>query len=348
MTTINSEMFDALIHRQIDIGRYSKKQVNDIVSLLNDADTEIVAKLLKRGESVSWTAKRLDALLAEIKQIIQDTYNSAGDALKSEMGAFAEHSGEFAATTLASQFPVSWSPVSMSKEQLAAIVDTTPIRIGQNKSLLFDEIFSALAKGKEEKVRGALRLGMVEGESVIQMVQRLKGTKANRYADGVLEASRRDLANIVHTVTQHTNNMAAQMTMQNNSEVLKGWIYASTLDSKTCSYCFSKSGKKYPLEEGPIPPLHISCRCFQAPWIATWRELGYDIDEMPASTRASSSGQVRADISFNDWLATQNKKTQVELLGPTRAKIFGDGKMKLDKFTDASGKLLTLEQLKGR
>jgi hypothetical protein len=47
-------------------------------------------------------------------------------------------------------------------------------------------------------------------------------------------------------------------------------------------------------------------------------------------------------------LKGQDKKTQVELLGKTRAQMFAEGKIKLDKFTDSSGKLLTLEQLKAK
>lgn len=343
-TQITKQLLDSLIHDQIDVSRYSSSQVRDIVTLLNTAEKEIIVKL-QRGTG-QYTHKWLDAMLAEIRATIADTYQNVTGTLRDEMSSFAEHSGEVAGAVLSSQLPVTWSPVSLSKEQIMSILNTEPIRIGANKSLLFDEVFNALAGGMEEKVRGAIRLGMVEGETMNQITTRLEGTAANRFRDGVLEGPRRELANLTHTVVQHVNNQAAAMTMQNNSAVLNGWIDVATLDSKTCLFCAQKSGMEFQLDESG-PPWHISCRCFRAPLVKTWKELGFAMEETPSSTRASSSGQVPADITFDSWLRTQNKSTQTELLGPARQKLFVSG-TKIDKFTDASGKIYTLDQLKAR
>ena len=59
---------------------------------------------------------------------------------------------------------------------------------GVEKKLLLKEIFQGLAAGREEDIRGAIRLGVVEGESMPQMVSRLRWTKAAQYKVGVLEA----------------------------------------------------------------------------------------------------------------------------------------------------------------
>ena len=126
--------------------------------------------------------------------------------------------------------------------------------------------------------------------------------------------------------------------MLNNSEVLKGFVSIVTFDSKSCQFCVKMSTKVFKLTDaGPI--WHIGCRCFRAPQVKTWKELGFDnIPEYPTGTRATSTGPVKADLSFNDWLKTQPQKTANELLGPVRGKMFAEGKLKLDKFTDNSGK----------
>jgi len=348
-TTINKDLFDRLIRRQISVGRYAEKQAYEIIRLLNRSDKELLAKILERGEAQTFTARRLEALLKETRSMVDSTYRDLFDATKTEMAAFAPHAAEFAGATLATQLPVSWSPVAISEEQLLAIVDKTPISIGKDKKLLLEEVFSSMAANKEEMIRGALRLGMVQGESVPDMVKRLKGTRAAQYQDGLLEGSRRSMANIVRSVVQHTNNTAVQATFAKNKDVVKGWLYVASLDSRTCSVCFSQSGKTFPLGEGPLPIRHISCRCFQAPEIATWKELGFDdLPEFGDFQRASKDGPVDANISFNDWLKGQDNKTQTELLGPARARLFADGKTKLDKFTDSSGELYTLAELKAR
>jgi SPP1 gp7 family putative phage head morphogenesis protein len=347
-TTIDRTLFDRLVRQQIAVGRYAENQAYDIIRLLNRADKELIDKITARGEDGTFTKARLDALLRETRSMVDKTYRDLFDVTKAEMDAFAPHAAEVAASTLASQLPVSWSPVAISDEQLISIVNKTPISIGPDKKLLLEEVFQSMAANKEESIRGAIRLGMVQGETIDQITRRLKGTRANQYKDGILEGSRKSMEAITRTIVQHTNNVAVQSTFEKNKKVLDGWIYVATLDSRTCSVCFSVSGKQYPLGEGPLPVRHVRCRCFQAPAIKSWKDLGIDLPEFGPAQRASKDGYVSADISFHDWLKGQDKKTQVELLGKTRAQMFAEGKIKLDKFTDSSGKLLTLEQLKAK
>ena len=344
---IDKTLFDAVIHNQIAQGRYADQQVRDILALMNRADKEILQKIAN-SKADTFTRWRLDALLAEVRRTTQDSYAEMQGALKEEMGAFAAHSAEVAGAMLATQMPVRWNPVGMTDTQLAAIIDTTPISIGPDKKLLLEEIFSKMAAGKEEDIRGALRLGMVQGETVDEMTRRLKGTKAAKYTDGILEGNRRDMAAIVRSVVVNTGNAATQAMYKENEEVVTGWIYVAVLDSKTCSVCWSESGKTFPLGSGPMPIRHVSCRCASVPALKTWKELGFDMEELQPGMRASSSGLVKSDISFQDWVGTQDKKTQVELLGPARQKLFANGGLKLDRFTDNSGQLYTLKELKAK
>ncbi|MEI6207307.1 MAG: phage minor head protein [Desulfuromonadales bacterium] len=347
-TEIDKALFNDIIHHNIAIGRYSDQQIHDIVNLLNKADADILSKIAAYGEKDNFTSARLKALLKEIKAMNADAYDEANKRLSAEMQAFAQHSSEVATGMLASQLPVSWSPVAMTAEQLAAIVSSTPISVGPDKKLLLEEIFSKLAAGKEENIRGALRLGMVEGETVDQMIRRLRGTRANRYKDGVLEISRRDAAAVVRSTVISTGNLANMATFEANSDVLKGWVYIGTLDSRMCSVCAMNYGKTFPLGDGPLPIRHLNCRCIAGPAIKTWEELGFKgMKEFDVGTKASAGGLVRADMIYPDWLKGQPAKVQDEILGKARGQLFRDGKIKLDKYTDASGKMITLDELKG-
>ena len=345
---IDKDLFDRLVKRQIAVGRYAERQAYEIIKLLNRADKELLAKIIDRGESGSFTGRRLEALLKETRSMVDKSYRELFDVTKAEMEQFAPHAGEFAAATLSMSLPAAWSPVSISDEQLVAIVDKAPISVGKDKKLLLEEVFRSMAAGKEEMIRGALRLGMVQGEDVQTMVRRLKGTRSAQYQDGLLEGSRRSMANMVRSVVQHTNNVAVQSIYEKNSDIMNGWVYVATLDSKTCHLCYSQSGKQFPLGEGPLPIRHVGCRCATIPAIKSFKELGFDLPEFGKFERAAKGGPVDADISFNDWLKDQDSKTQVELLGPARARLFADGKVHLDKFTDASGNLYTLSELKSR
>lgn len=259
---IDKDLFDRLVNRQIAVGRYAERQAYEIIKLLNRADKELLAKIIDRGESDSFTGRRLEALLKEIRSMVDRTYRELFDATKVEMEQFAPHAAEFATATLSMSMPVAWSPVSISDEQLVAIVDRTPISIGKDKKLLLEEVFSSMASGKEEMIRGALRLGMVQGETVDQMVRRLKGTRSAQYRDGLLEGSRRSMANMVRSVVQHTNNVAVQSVYSKNKDVLNGWLYISTFDSRVCPVCWSTAEKRRGVRvrqrTGSSPPYRLS------------------------------------------------------------------------------------------
>jgi len=242
--------------------------------------------------------------------------------------------------------PVNYNIVQATAEQLKAIVDVAPIRVGTEGALLLEELFMKEVLNKEHAIMGALRLGQIQGETVDQIVRRLTGTKSHQYKDGILEISRRSAEGIVRSVVISTGNKAAMLTYSNNSAVVKGWVYVGTLDSRMCEKCSKHYGKRFNLGEGPQPILHIRCRCFSVPEIKTWREMGFDIDEMPEGMKASSGGLVRADMSYTEWLKTQDKATQIEILGPSRQKLFASGKVEFNDFTDNKGIFYTLEELK--
>lgn len=346
-TEVPKSLFDFAVKSQISIGRYSTKVVRDILGLLNAADKEVLAKIASKADG-TFTKQRLEALLKEIRATYAEVYDTASKEMKQEMVSFARVQAEATTKIISAQLPVTYNIIQATSEQLRAIVDVQPVTVGPDKKLLLEEIFTGLAAGKEESIRGVIRLGMVEGETIDQMVRRLRGTKANQYKDGVLEVSRRHAEAMTRTIVNHTSNQAMQATLKNNAAVVKGWVFTATLDSRTSITCASLSGTVWPVGQGPIPPRHVRCRSIAVPELKSWKELGIDLEEMPPAMRASKDGPVRADISFQDWLKGQDTATQVDILGKTRQKLFADGKLTIDKFTDDAGRVLSLDQLKDK
>ena len=344
VTEIPKALFDATVQMQIRTGRYASKTVRDIIGLLNQADADILRKI--SATDAPFTKARLAALLREIRTVYKEIYSEAGTELKQQMLDFAGVRADQTAALIATQLPVNYNIIQATAEQLKAIVDVAPVTVGPEKKLLLEEIFTSLANGKEEAIRGAIRLGMAQGESTPELVRRIKGTKAAQYKDGLLEIHRRHAESIVRTVTNHVSNQAMQATYKNNAKVVKGWIFTATLDGRTSITCAALSGTVWPVGKGPLPPRHVRCRSISVPEIATFRELGFDIDELPPGMRASKDGLVRSDISFQDWLKGQDKTTQVDILGKTRAELFRSGKVTIDRFADDMGRVLTLDQLK--
>ncbi|EDP61040.1 phage putative head morphogenesis protein, SPP1 gp7 [alpha proteobacterium BAL199] len=104
-------------------------------------------------------------------------------------------------------------------------------------------------------------------------------------------------------------------------------------------------------DDGPRPPSHFNCRSTVVPIIKSWRELGFDRDEppgpvrpflrskqrlrnVPKADRDALRGTVPGDMNYGDWLRKQPASFQDEVLGPTRAKLFRDGGLPIERFRD--------------
>jgi hypothetical protein len=129
---------------------------------------------------------------------------------------------------------------------------------------------------------------------------------------------------------------------------VKGWKFLATLDGRTSISCRRLSGTEYAIGEGNIPPIHTNCRSFSIPVLRSWKELGFDMEEMPVSYRSSVNGPVKADITMDSWMRTQSDADIKDMLGATRAKLFLDGNLKVDRFADRAGVVYDLKELKAR
>jgi len=57
-------------------------------------------------------------------------------------------------------------------------------------------------------------------------------------------------------------------------------------------------------------------------------------------------GQVPKPLTYAEWIKDQSTARQIEVLGPTRAKLLGDGKLPLERMYSLKGQFKTLEELR--
>ncbi|GER21479.1 hypothetical protein VCH24_65360 [Variovorax boronicumulans] len=156
----------------------------------------------------------------------------------------------------------------------------------------------------------------------------------------------------------HTAAMAREEFYKANAELIAALKWVSTLDLRTSSMCRIRDGKKYTTDHKPVGHsvpwlqgpgrLHWRCRSSSAPITRSWRELGIDLDELPAADRASMDGVVPAEMSYGDWLKKQPAARQDEVVGATRGKLMREGKLEFDQFYTARGEWIDLDVLRQR
>jgi SPP1 gp7 family putative phage head morphogenesis protein len=267
--TVPKMLLDSTLRHQVYLGRYSNGVVGDIVGLLNDADKDLLAKITARAGIDNFTSERLNAMLEEIGKITQEASSQAVKQLSTKLADLAVHEASWNGDMLKSLTFGKLDIVTPTAERLAALVTDRPF-----EGALLGEWFDKLAADKQHLIVKEMRNGMVQGETVDQMVRRLAGTKAQGYTDGALEITRRNAEATVRTAVNHTSNAAQQTLLKQNEDLMQGWTFVATLDGRTTLTCASLSGTKWPVGEGPIPPRHYRCRSCAIPLMKTGKQLG--------------------------------------------------------------------------
>ena len=190
----------------------------------------------------------------------------------------------------------------------------------------------------------------------------LVGTARSRQKDGaVYTRNRSAAAHLQNAVMTGVNDGTITAYQEMGVSDLK-WV--ATLDGSTCMQCASLDGKVFKLGEYfAYPPLHPNCAC----------KVVQDFGETEGATRGSfpdkapgrtprpkyimkdgkkiknpdriEAGTVSGNVKFKDWLPMQSDDFQKEYLGPTRHKLYKEGKIKLENFTNKYGRMYTLEEL---
>jgi SPP1 gp7 family putative phage head morphogenesis protein len=372
----NEQILDATVRHQIKLLRFSQGEANKAAKLLAASDAELVALL--EGELTEYSEARLRGLLKEVRRMRAAVAQDIGKELSEDMAGLSAAEAEWEEAMLLGSTPVALSLNSVSAATLKA-VSGSPIN-----GVPLEGWLGSMAVNDVRRIEQQLRLGILQGETTASLVQRIRGTRANGYADGVLSTTRREAEMIARTAANHVSAQARQATWDANSDIIKGVRWVATLDGRTSPVCQSRDGEIYPIDEGPRPPAHPNCRSSVAPVLdgeeivgerptvtdtrtRREREVDFRADArdkagkawsgMSAGERnaaikaqrdawtATNIGQTPTTTNYQTWLKGQSKEFQDDVLGRGKAELFRKG-MTLDKFVDEKGKPYSLDQLK--
>lgn len=353
---VNNEILDASISHQVDLQYYSNGVVNRMIAVINRTDADMVIelqKVLDRLPPESFTVKRLEALLGSLNRLNTELYATISTEIESELQALVVYEGSFQKNLFTNTIPVSISMTSINAEQVYTAALARPFQ-----GRLLKEWMQGLETDKAVRVRDAVRIGYVENQTISQIVQRVRGTRAFKYKDGILDITKRNAETVVRTAVGHMAGFAQDRFFEANEEVIKAVKWSSTLDGRTTEICRARDGKLFhavthkPIGHnlrwlGGAGRAHFGCRSASVGVTKSWRELGFDIDELPPATRASMDGQVPEDVTYSDWLKNKPAEFQDDVLGKAKGKLFRNG-MPIERFSNNRGKSYTLKQLKER
>lgn len=353
VNTANEQLLDRAVRHAVRLERLKTGEAREILRFLDrkvfpDAVEKLAAGLQKikgRGMATVRT-KQVRNLVASLQKLLNKGLGDARKISARRLEKIGITEAEWQ-KALIDEFvgPVGFNTTLPSVSFIRTVVNSQPFR-GE----LLSDWFKKLSARAQTDVRANLRIGLVEGESIPELTRRIQGTTG-------FEMTRRNATAIVRTATNHVTTQAREAVYRANDDVVKAVEWVSTLDVRTTEICMSLDTKVYPIDEGPRPPAHMQCRSTTVPVLKSFKELGIDLKEPPPGARAARRyteagkalrGEVPAKTTYGQWLKRQPAPIQNEALGPTRARLFREGKVKVDRFVDDQQRPLTLEQLRER
>lgn len=255
---------------------------------------------------------------------------------------------EYSYTTEASALLVgTTSPAVVEDLGIRALWNRVSDRpMGHDGSLL-EPFLERLNTSQIVATENMIRHAYAEGWTNSQMLQAFRGTRANRFTDGIQTTLGRAARTVVQTAIQHVNSASRAVVWEQNKDIVQGYRWVSTLDSRTSAECRALDGQEFELGKGPLPPAHMLCRS------TTVAVLDSAFDGLrDYQTRASATGPVSQRTTYYDWLKQQDAAFQDSVLGLTRGVLFREGglsaeefaRLQLNRFFDP----LTLEEMRRR
>ncbi len=166
------------------------------------------------------------------------------------------------------------------------------------------ELLDELGPEASQAVRKALITGVATGQGPRTIARWIRQELGGNLARALT---------ISRTEVLRSYRTASLRTYQANRDVVKGWIWHSARDRRTCMACIAMHGSFHTLEERLDD--HVRGRCSMVPVTKTWAELGYR--DIPDRRPPIEPGP--------EWFARQPEAVQRQMLGPARYAAWKDG-----------------------
>lgn len=380
--TSNEKIFNQYVRHQTLVLRYARglsKQVSSVIAKTEKELERIILSSTNSAPNRTLTGKDgrnwNSAFEQDVTQLRKEAWGEVIETADSDLKSFAASEALIASTIIDGAVPAILNLKLPPQAQLNSIVNSQPFEGRTLKQWL-----KGSARSDIHRILQKTKIGIIQGLTPSEITRSVMGTKATRFKDGVTRKAFRDIESIVLTASNGIQHEAKQALYRANSDVIEKEMYVATLDSRTTLICASNDGKRFLPGEGPMPPLHFRCRSLRVPDIdpdllttrgadpTTEKQLLDEYNKKEGLNAKSRStlpygqkgkfdkfsrerkreliGTVPGGVTYTDWLKTQSNTFQNELLGPTRARLFREGNLHLDKFVARDGDVFTLDELK--
>lgn len=334
--SINDDVYSRTLKHRALLTLYEKRLETEILKILATHKVKLKNIVLAKGTA------NINLLNRSLAKEIRETYKKIYKEGISELNKLAGVSARYHKSTFTQALLGIYKARGLNDN-----ITVKDLIIKSNGT--FGEQIASISIQQQRKIKGIVKQGMISGKAINNIAIDVGKT-------GILQSAVQTRT-LIRTAITETSAFVANETYKLNDDVVKGYQYVATLDSRTSLICGRLDGKIYSLDSefAPKPPQHFNCRSTTVPIIKSQNQLlatknnrlqKRKLNRLSPTRRASMNGQVPARLNYSDWLTKQNNDIKLTILGSQkRVDIFNKGDLKLTQFSNREGKLLSLEKL---
>jgi len=375
---VSDKVQDLSIVHAINLERIKADQVNGVLDILDDLGLSIQKQLEKidpTGVGPTYRARRLARLLEGVKATTKQHFGKAQGANSKGLGKVSTVSAKATQNIINGSLGVSLGATLPSAAVLSSLAGRTLVE-GQ----IVKDYWKQQSAEHTGKFMRQMRMGVAGGENLQSLIQRVRGTKANNFTDGIMNSTKRKAETLVRSSVAAVNNEALINTYQANEDLFNGYQWMATLDSRTSDICKARSGLTWDKEFKPVghaigwtpPPAHFNCRSTVIGILKPWSDLANKplpavgaetlkkeleksllsrglsqalISKAINKTQQSMDGYVAGNINFEDWLKSKSERFQKQILGEPKWELWKSGKIGFVDLVDQKSNPRSLAEL---
>jgi SPP1 gp7 family putative phage head morphogenesis protein len=321
---------------------YERFLDNEAVKILRATFKEIAAKVADDDLSLRERARfygqlqQIDGMIREgygrvslsTRSALDDYADVMASASRKELGAMAIDAGG-SALVIETQVPV----LPLSTVRAIATLPIDGLRLG--------DWWQGQANSMTIATRRAIQIGMTAGETPQQIAQRIMPPRKG-LAPAVYRQARAQSRTIVRTALTAVHANAALETYASVGDgITSAYELLTARDSRVSKICAALDGMQFSYDDPnrKTPPFHLNCRTTILP-VLNYAALGLK--------EPKGRGTPLTVQSFDSWLRSASTADQVAVLGTTRARWYGEGRLSLRQLIDEDDRVLTLPELADR
>lgn len=372
--TLNVLAFDAIIRHQVHLLRVAGSVRNEVLEILNDTEAEI-RRLIQDGIGGQDDFASADRVNERVRRARRSAWAKVTSLWNERMKELASTEMQWVDGAVKTVSPVILDTKRVPLARVESLVNARPF-----EGRVLRQWASSVAQSDLARIQDTIRSGVAQGLPPREIARGVVGSARLRGTDGATQITRRNAEAITRSAVIHYSAQARRLWSEANRDLVERELYVATLDSRTTPICRALDGEIFEVGKGQYPPVHFNCRSARTMILSpeavgqrpakpsTQRQLlreyaaqnnikaprqrknlprGHKarFDQFARRRIRELTGTVPAKVTYRQWLKRQTKEFQNDVLGPTRAKLFREGGLDLDKFVDRQGKELNLKEL---